>query len=388
MPRRFKSLDGLRGIAAIVVVLFHINWSNHITETRFIDNGYLFVDLFFILSGFIITKTYGDRIHTIQETVGFLILRFFRLYPLHLAVLSVFLAIELAKLAAAHFGWNLNSFQDSKSGWTLGSNLLLIQSLTFSGPTWNVPSWSISSEAVVYVLFAGLVVAGCARWRHISFWALILAAISYAIVLRHAGSLFEINLGLLRCMAGFFVGAAISTIPESAVARFPSVILDAAMVMVLGAAIAVLSLSDGRLDILVVPVFALLIVLLQPDRGLSARLLASNPIAYLGRISYSVYMVHWLMLGVAGSVLKHSIGETAYYAGKYWQMYRVNMLWGDLGVALMLMLIILIASITYWTIEAPWRSFGRVVATRASTNMGRAGGTPSTNGTRPPGVPT
>jgi len=82
MPRRYESLDGLRGISAIAVVLFYITWSNHITETHLIRESYVFVDLFFILSGFVSTRAYSTRVHTLREAGSFLTLRFFRIYPL------------------------------------------------------------------------------------------------------------------------------------------------------------------------------------------------------------------------------------------------------------------------------------------------------------------
>jgi peptidoglycan/LPS O-acetylase OafA/YrhL len=49
MPRRFDSLDGLRGISALMIVLYHVRWSNHFTELHFFREAYLFVDVFFIL---------------------------------------------------------------------------------------------------------------------------------------------------------------------------------------------------------------------------------------------------------------------------------------------------------------------------------------------------
>jgi peptidoglycan/LPS O-acetylase OafA/YrhL len=194
VSRRFESLDGLRGIAAIGVVLFHVRWSNHVTETHFIREGYLFVDLFFILSGFIIARAYCDQIRTGQQAVRFLILRFSRIYPLHIAVLFIFFLLEVAKLFAAHFGLKgVTPFQGSTSGWAAISNLFLVESLTFSGsPTWNVPSWSISCEAVAYVVFAGAAMAGLVNKRHFAHWVIIAATILYAIVLCYKGSLFAL----------------------------------------------------------------------------------------------------------------------------------------------------------------------------------------------------
>src|SRR5262249_51768492 len=105
-------------------------------------------------------------------------------------------------------------------------------------------------------------------------------------------------------------------------------------------------------DIVIVPIFGLLVLLLQTDSGFSARILKSTPIAFLGQISYSIYMVHWLLLLLATTGLKY-VTKTPLYDG----MYKANLWLGDLEV--ILMLIVLVASITYRTIEAPWRSFGR-----------------------------
>jgi hypothetical protein len=67
---------------------------------------------------------------------------------------------------------------------------------------------------------------------------------------------------------------------------------------------------------------------------------------------------------------------------RYFQMYRVNPLWGDIGIALFLTLVILIASITYLKIEVPWRSFGRGLASRAFTDVIRAEERTPGDGTR------
>jgi peptidoglycan/LPS O-acetylase OafA/YrhL len=371
MPRRYESLDGLRGIAAIAVVLFHINWSNHVTETQLVRHTYLFVDLFFVLSGFVLARAYGDAIQTLRHAAGFLTLRFFRIYPLHIAVLLVFVLYEVAKLVAAKFGLMLHPFGDATPAWTLAPNLLLVESLTFlDPPTWNVPSWSISCEAVTYVVFAAVVCAGTFKARHIVLWASAAAAVLYAVVLHFKGSLFAlVDYGLLRCLAGFCVGVAVSKIPDAALAKLPAAIHHAAVLALVAATMAVFSLSRGLADVLAVPLFALLILLLQADRGLPARVLTSAPVAYLGRISYSIYMVHWLPLVLAAAALKHAVGESAMYEGAYFAMYRVDRWSGDLGVVLMLMLVVLIASITYRSVEAPWRSFGRAAASPARPGM-------------------
>jgi peptidoglycan/LPS O-acetylase OafA/YrhL len=247
----------------------------------------------------------------------------------------------------------------------------LVESLTFSGPpTWNVPSWSISCEAVAYVVFAGAAIAGLVNRRHFAHCAIIAAAILYTIVLRYKGSLFALlDFGLLRGLAGFCVGAAVSKIPETTLASLPSRIYGGTTVLLAAVTIAALLLSDGRSDILLVPIFASLILLLQVDRGPIADMLKSRPVAFLGKTSYSIYMVHWLPLVLSTAALKYVVGNNAVYEVEYLAMYRVNPLWGDLGVVVLLILVVAIASITYRTVEVPWRSFGRAMALRAEAKL-------------------
>ena len=95
----FAPLESLRGLAALVVVIFHAVWTNPVTGLHFFRNGSLMVDFFFVLSGFLITHSYGGKLRSFTECVRFLFLRIGRLYPLHLAFLLVFLAI-VALIAA------------------------------------------------------------------------------------------------------------------------------------------------------------------------------------------------------------------------------------------------------------------------------------------------
>lgn len=74
--KQFETLNGLRGVAAMVVVAFH--WFGGLT------NGYLAVDFFYVLSGFVIAYAYGNRLRNGLSLRGFLAIRLIRLYPLYL----------------------------------------------------------------------------------------------------------------------------------------------------------------------------------------------------------------------------------------------------------------------------------------------------------------
>ena len=85
-------------MAAMLVVLFHIpGWHPMIHDIPFIRNGYLMVDLFFVLSGFVIYRAYADGIGSFSHLGKFQFLRAGRLFPVHLVMLGVFLLIECAK---------------------------------------------------------------------------------------------------------------------------------------------------------------------------------------------------------------------------------------------------------------------------------------------------
>src|SRR5436190_15498959 len=92
---RYEALDGLRGVCAVMVVLFHGAFNSHLHDLLLIQRGWLFVDFFFVLSGFIIADVYGEKIRQGVDFIQFVALRLGRLYPLHLFVLSLYIAYEI-----------------------------------------------------------------------------------------------------------------------------------------------------------------------------------------------------------------------------------------------------------------------------------------------------
>lgn len=95
--RYYDSLDSLRGIAAILVFFYHISFKTFLSHIALIEKGYLMVDFFFILSGFVITHSYEHRLKNFHEAKFFILKRFSRLYPLHLLMLLLYLGLEFFK---------------------------------------------------------------------------------------------------------------------------------------------------------------------------------------------------------------------------------------------------------------------------------------------------
>lgn len=320
-PADIRSLTALRFGAALMVVLFHFSdravagsWL-HATAIR---HGYLGVDLFFVLSGFILAHVYLRAVETGQfRTIDFLRNRLARLYPLHVVTLVLTAVAALVASSTSHAPLTTHGPQmglDPETGGNLArhlaSQLLLVHGWGVDDRLYfNGPSWSISAEWFAYLLFplfAGITIA-LAR-RPLVALALAAGALATAEALSQAlfgNSLTErtFDLAMLRIGPEFLLGClAYGVLRHRAVPRpliWPGL---ANVLLAIGAVLA------GALPLVTAPVlFAALIVLLaEAERqGLLGRAGVPAPLVYLGEISYSTYMVHLL----AGKLFFHAVGR-------------------------------------------------------------------------------
>lgn len=359
---RFQALDGLRGIAALLVVLLHVQWSNHITGLRFVTNGYLAVDLFFILSGLVISANYSNKIVDARTSLRFIGLRFFRLYPLHVAMLTAFVGLECLK-AFAQYRLGIvpqhQPFTGDQAPLSIVTHVFLAQGLgLLSRPGLNGPSWSISCEFVAYVLFAITTLLGLTRSRAFLIVGAIATVLAYAALALTRGTLDVVfDLGLLRCVAGFFWGLLIHRWSTMVSSR-PLKQMQRYEIGVTAAVIVTMATISGALIVIVIPLLVLLVAILRSDRGPVARLLITKPAQYLGRISYSVYMVHELVVVCLLMALKR-VAPMAYDPNMHRDVVAINPWFGDFLVFGLVGIVVMIASRTYTSIEEPGRLFGR-----------------------------
>lgn len=367
---RFVALDGLRGVAALLVVLYHLQIPNHLTNIRLIRNGYLAVDLFFILSGFVIYSSYASRIASVANFRRFICLRFFRVYPLHLATLIVLLGFELVKLWSQHSGLmelGLQApFNGPNSPASFVENLALIQGLgVFDQLTWNVPSWSISCEFFAYLVFGILALSGwlTGRLAFLLFIAFGIAGYCFVVIV-HGNLNATYDHGIIRCLAGFFLGTAIFRFTrharETIRGQYPSIGIAQ---LALGAAfLLIASMSSGPGIIAVIPVFAGLVGLLQFDTGIVAKILMSPAVQFLGRISYSVYMVQYVFLYAETAVLKRVMHiPSTIDPVTLIPVLQTSQSIGDILAGGSLVFIVAISALTYRFIESPARNWGRTL---------------------------
>jgi peptidoglycan/LPS O-acetylase OafA/YrhL len=288
---RLRSLDSLRGIGALSVMIFHatsIAFGGAAGPGIFLmpRRGYLAVDLFFILSGFVLAHVYGAefavRLNP-RRIAGFIWARIARIYPVHL--LSILLLLRLYGETSVY------------SGRALALNLLLLHGPWLPHTTWNEPSWSISAEWHAYLLFP-FVCAGL--WRLPAKAAASVAlACALALMLTGAASGWGLTyvtagpLVLARALPEFTTG--ILTYRAYRCGWGASLWRSDRFFAATVAAIVVLS-CVWPTDLVIILLLPGLLLAAVTNEGQAKSLLNSRPLIFVGDISYSLYMVHYVCI--------------------------------------------------------------------------------------------
>jgi peptidoglycan/LPS O-acetylase OafA/YrhL len=282
---RIGSFDGLRGMAALAVMMFHFDIF-FVPQARLHDiipglsRAYLGVDLFLLLSGFIMAHVYGYRMAASWRNhwLDFVIARFARIYPVFaLTTLIMVIIVAASGMPLRFVSFSLHS---------LSLQPILMQ-IWWPGLSWNYPAWSLSTEAASYFLFifsAGLFLKGQYPRLMATCCAVVLAAVSIA----HHGhlNLFSGISALLRAVSEFILGVLIfrahseNKVPSRG---WPVAILPAALVC-----IGVL----WHQDFIVVYALACLMLYCANTTDALGRALDSRPAITLGNWSYSIYLWH------------------------------------------------------------------------------------------------
>lgn len=210
---RTPHLDALRIVAAAAVVVLHYaeyTKDNAIAGFVFahVQHFNLFVDLFFVVSGFVIARQYLAKVGGADDVKRFLWRRVARIYPLHLLTLAFYLAIAIALHLGLARGDNPARYPLSD----VPAQLLMLHAVIGERLTFNFPSWSLSAEMVCYLAFP-LLAAGIARWRLSILGIFVLAVLANSAVslLTDAGPWTEwINRGgAFRALPSFALGMAL-----------------------------------------------------------------------------------------------------------------------------------------------------------------------------------
>jgi peptidoglycan/LPS O-acetylase OafA/YrhL len=312
-----KALTGFRIVAAVWVVLFHFRplllaAAPQLSEALapVLNCGAQGVDLFFILSGFVLTWNHLDRMGwswSARATLHFLWLRLARVWPvylvtLHLAALWIIFTLNVGHVPSPDV--------DQLSAINYVRQILLVQlwfQPYFDGSSWDGPAWSISAEWLAYLLFGLLVVvifrmALVTRVRGLMCLS-VAASLPPVLLLLATGEFYTpwswLPRIVMQFIAGALAGAAVRRLRPTESARrgagYLSVLLSVAIIALLylldAHPLTGVRDSGGFVDVLFVP----LVVTLAIGMGTLPRVLSTRTLVFGGQISFSLYMVHELV---------------------------------------------------------------------------------------------
>jgi peptidoglycan/LPS O-acetylase OafA/YrhL len=305
--RVFHTLDALRGIAAIGVVVFHMK----ATFTPIAaPGGYLAVDLFFMMSGVVLSHAYEARFRAGMGTLDFMRARLIRLYPLYLLGTLLGIAVTVASL----HGRNIENWDSPRLLQAALLALLFLPNLSTRPVNQlfplNIPCWSLFLEVLVNLLFV-------VSWPLLTSRRLVAVSLltggGVALAIVHHGSIDQgaiassFAVGMARTVFGFSVGVLIARHVWHA-DRGESNLKFLAIVALVGIAIA--GRPDGELRAIwdalcVLVIFPLLVYLgTRIDPGPRLRSIAS----FLGLTSYAIYVLHSPLSAVLNSAARHFAG--------------------------------------------------------------------------------
>ncbi len=294
--REIDALTGLRGLAAVAVVFAHAE--NAAGVDRWMP-GQPFVDLFFALSGFVIAYVYlrSDKI----DWQGYAVARFARIYPLHIATAAAMAGAGI--LFATIQGGPLPGYVSLSQ---IIREVTLTMAMPVAGSEWimNGPAWSISVEWWVYFLiFPPLALIH----RRIGLSASVLGfgtlALALVVAIYSLPPEHQVTRGwiaFLRAAVGFIGGWVAYRVFARGWApsgRFADIVAIATLVGLFAAP----ALVDDHAFFLIL-IYPVLIWALAGTKSTAGALCSARPVMWLGALSYSIYLIHPLVLKLLGAV--------------------------------------------------------------------------------------
>lgn len=333
MKRELDWIQALRGIAALLVVICHARVVLRGTPyeafaERAMTPGALGVDLFFMISGFIMTYTTAHNDGSIRYTAAFLIKRLARIWPVYVAAV-----IANLMLSPTHFGIVLSSWDLSR---LYLKSLMFLPNDATKPPFFDMPyavGWTLNFEIYFYLVFAVSLLFGKLRWVALAVWFIFTLIILPIHMTGHAGLNIQVTNGFSRAyfvmvtnpiIWEFAIGAAIGLLYNSDIALPKSVatyaLLAASITFALWYDFSWHGTFNG-LDQWGVPLPFMLIVMALASKRIELKV--PRMLVWLGGVSYSLYLFH----PIAADGLEMAI-LTAGHAG------FIHTWWGSLSIIL------------------------------------------------------
>lgn len=308
--QRIGGFDGLRALAAYWVVFYHLEilvvGFSSTGATQIIAKGYLGVDVFFVLSGFVLSYVYSQQSDSGRlSKTRFYWARLARIYPMH--ILTLVAVLGLAPLNLVFWGEESTLRTDFQS---LVANVLLIHTWgLFDELSWNFPSWSLSAEWAAYLVFPALAALSLRISNRPLMMVLVAmsllggwAALAHFLSAPERAAPFNLtyDFGLVRIAAEFSVGILLLRLYRLLPDDLPGVLLKSATPLLFGAILVVLHFDWGSYralqDFFFVALAAALIFTASFGQSPLDRALRSGWARYFGEISYGIYLWHGVVI--------------------------------------------------------------------------------------------
>ena len=310
-PGEIRALAGARALPPLLLVLYHYHeghgYQNVHLFDLFVAKGYLWVEFFFALSGFVLVHVYGPRVEEFFRGHGhreFLKARLARLYPLHLATLLIMLGMMIVLRAFAHWGgyisiYDTPSYHPYATWQSFIANLFLVQAWhLFRQLSWNGVAWFVSVEFFLCLIFP-LYLWVSRGGAKVGLAMVLLGFAALRVMAEQSGHGLDItaDFGVLRGMADFAVGVGLAMLYREGKAKgvgewsetlWSAIQLGIAAIFLY--AIYHTGWSHQMRDFWVVPPMTAMILAVAYDRGILARALQTRPLRQLGEWSFAIYM--------------------------------------------------------------------------------------------------
>ncbi|WP_341959917.1 acyltransferase [Pseudomonas sp. RC10] len=298
--QRFTTLDSFRGICALLVVFFHLHVVDTFIQLPFFRRDEVLLNFFFVLSGFVLAHTYGMKPNLSFKS--FVISRVFRLYPLHLFMLAFFILFETARWIAYHQGFGLNNkpFTGTFALDEILPNLLLVQAWTSYTETmsFNYPSWTISIEFYIYMLFGALCMFSM-RNRFLLFASV--SVVAFILIFSDNAPLVDRAMLGLSCFFAGNITYLVYLLIRDKWSLKPWLVTVLECAMMYATYWIVMNDFDNRSPIGSLA-FCVLVLLFAFEGGLVSALLKTGVFVLLGKLSYSIYMTHAAVIFLLSTV--------------------------------------------------------------------------------------
>jgi peptidoglycan/LPS O-acetylase OafA/YrhL len=296
---RILKLDGLRGIFSLMIVFLHYDpriLPNFLGENFIVRQSWIFVEFFFVLSGYVISFNYS-KIETIDLLKTFVKKRFIRLYPLLLFSTLLFFLFE--SFSNVFLINHINSPESVGSLFYKTIDTLFLTNSTpifGSGGGMNAPSWSISSEMISYLVFGVIIFIFQPKYRSLIFVFIVLLSGFFQFTL---GDL-DLDLRFLRGTLSFSLGVLLYKI-NNLKFRVPNYFeLIIPIIVIWSMYLINLESEFNKIHRIVTInfVFFVSIGILLKTNGFISKFLEERSIQYLGKISYSIYLNHLIIITI------------------------------------------------------------------------------------------